>query len=114
VVKAGAFDFRPIALGGRVVEGEGEPVGIGHEGLERRVGEASGHKVGLFAGGGDGRVGGPEVVGNASGAQPTGNGASADGENGAKEEADETRGGTTVEKIGQMGKPLAGSGVGRA
>jgi hypothetical protein len=67
-MKAGAFDCRPIALGGRVVEGEGEPVGRGCERLERRVGEASGHEVGVLAGGGDGRVGGPEVVGNASGA----------------------------------------------
>jgi len=78
------------------------------------VDKAGGHEVGSLAGGGDGGVGGPEVVGDAGGAQPTGDGTSAGGEDRPEEETDETRGRARVEQVGQMGKPLARGGGGRA
>ena len=114
VVEAGPFDFRPVALGGRVVDAQEQPVGPGSHRLEGRTGESGGHEVGMLGDGGDSGVGGSEVVSNAGGAQPRGDGASAGGENRAKEEADETRSGASVKEVGQLGKPLAGSGVGRA
>jgi hypothetical protein len=114
VVKAGPLDVRPIALGRGVVDAEEQAVGPGQHRLERRMGESGGHEVGSFGDSGDGGVGGPEVVADAGGAQPTGDGASAGGENRTEEETDEARGRTRVEEVGQLGKPLARSGGGRA
>lgn len=113
-MEAGAFDVRPIALGGRVVNAQEQAVGPGEHRLERRTGESCGHEIGMLGDGGDGGVGGSEVVADAGDAQPTGDGASAGGENRSEEEADETRGGASVEQVGQLGKPLARSGGGSA
>ena len=96
-MEVGPFDVRPVTLGGRVVDAQEQAVGPGKQGLESRTGESCGHEIGMLGDGGDGGVGGSEVVGDAGGAQPTGDGASAGGENRAEEEADEARGGTRVE-----------------
>ena len=113
-MEVGPFDVRPVALGGRVVDAQEQAVGPGEHRLESRVNQSGGHEVGSLGDGGDGGVGGSEVVADAGGAQPRGDGASAGGENHTDEEADEARGGASVEQIGQLGKPLAGSGVRRA
>lgn len=68
VVEAGPFDFRPVALGRRVVDAQQQSVGPGPHRLEGRTGESDGHKVGMLGYGGDGGVGGPEVVSDAGGA----------------------------------------------
>ncbi len=74
------------------------------------MGETGGDEVGSLAGGRDGGVGGTELVRDASGPQPAGDGASAGGQDRSEEQADETGGGARIQNGGQVRKPVARGG----
>jgi hypothetical protein len=53
MVDAGPLHVRPVARGGGVVQGEGQPIGLGDQGLDRLQREPGGNAVGLLARGRD-------------------------------------------------------------
>ncbi len=104
---AGALDAGAVAGRGRVVDGE-EQMPAGGQTHERQQGDAeqaAGQGRGASSGGPQGVVGGSEGLADASGAEPSGDGASAAREQGAEEEQQQAWSGPAVEHADDLGKP---------
>src|SRR5262249_58081130 len=83
VVGATARDLGPVARGGGVVESSGETPAPGQRG-PHGAGNREGEVAGLAPTGAGGGVGGAELVGDAAGAGPGGDGAAGGGEQGGR------------------------------
>jgi hypothetical protein len=73
VVGAATLDLGPVACGWCVVDGHGQALGAGQrrpDGLD----DGDGEVASIASGGADGGVGGAELVGNAAGPEPGGDG----------------------------------------
>ena len=110
VVDAGPLDVRPVPPRRRVVQGDGQPLGVAEQRLDRRQQQVGGDGPGLLAGGRNGRVAGPVLIAEAGGADPAGDGPAAAGQEGAKEQEDESGRGPPVEYGSDSGEPLARGG----
>jgi hypothetical protein len=101
VMHAGPLDVRPIPLGRRVVQGEGQPSGTLEERPDHLGEEASGDAIGPLAGGGDGEITGLIAVAELGRPDPGRDGPSTPGEDGTEEQEGEPRGGAAVECRGK-------------
>jgi hypothetical protein len=113
-VDAGALHARAVAGGGRVADGEEQVLARGQTQQRPRgtVRQAEGQGAGMTAGGLQGVVGGAEVVLDAGGPEPGGDGASAAGEQGAAKQQEQAWCGAAVEGGGDLGEP-GGQGGGQ-
>src|SRR5262249_60071334 len=106
VVDAGALDAGAVAGRRRVVEGKEQPLARagGHQRPEDVTEQTEGEVAGVPARGPEGAVGGAEIVGDARGAEPRGDGAAAAGEQGADEELPQVGSGAAGGGGHQVGK----------
>jgi hypothetical protein len=101
VVDAGPLDVRPVPLGRGVVQGEGQPAGVGDQRLDRLQREPGGDAVGLLAGGRDGGIARAELVAQLGGSDPGGDGPPSAGQDRTEEQQGEPRGGPAIEYGGE-------------
>ena len=83
----------------RVVQRQGDPLLVGDQRLDRIVEQPGRDVVGLLAGRGDGRVARLVFSAQPDGADPSGDGPSAAGQDGAEEEPGQPGGGPGVEGL---------------
>ena len=110
VVDACPLDVRPVPLGRRVVQGEGQPRGPLEQRPDHVEQQASGDDVGLLPGGGHGDVAGLEPIAELGRPDPGRDGAPAPGQDGAEEQTGEPGSGPAVEDRCEPGEPLAWGG----
>ena len=104
------LDVRPVPRRRGIIQGEDQPrVSLGERPDHLGQGTPC-NAIGSLAGGRDGGVAGAELVAELRGADPTGDGPPASGEDGPEEQEGEPRGESAVEGRGEPREPLARGG----
>ena len=104
MVPSGGFDLRSMTLGGCVVQRQGEPLGDG-DSLGRQIQEAQSQGLDLEPESGEEVIIGAIAASDPRGAEPTGDGPSALGEDDANDQSLETPGVSGVKMLGEGTDP---------
>ena len=110
VVDPGPLDVPPVPLGRGVVQGERQPVGVGHQRLDHLVGQVGGDEVGPLPGGRHRGVARAVLAAQPGGPDPTRDRPPAAGQDRPDEQPRQPRGGPRVEGGREAGKPVARRG----